>query len=80
MNPNSICLLATLRHEELQELAARERLVRLALAPGHERSASLMQIRSWLGAALIDAGARLRGEHQSTGTIAAGHLDRMSAS
>lgn len=80
MHPNTIFLLATLRHEELQNLVAREQLARLAPSPGHERFAYLMQIRFWLGTAMIEAGARLRGEEPREGLVTAGRLDGVGVS
>ena len=80
MHPSSIFLLATLRHEELQDLVAREERARLAMTPGRRQSDSVGKIRVWLGAAMIAAGTRLLGEEPREGLVTVGRLDTVGVS
>ena len=61
MHSYTICELAMLRHHELQEFAAQQRLASQARAPHHRQPGIVTATRLWCGSALIDIGMRLRG-------------------
>jgi hypothetical protein len=63
-----ICLLATLRHEELQALNDRERLASIALASRGPQPGVVTIARLWLGSVLIGIGTRLQGMTEAGAT------------